>query len=282
MEKLSRVKKYEDLRKQIEANVETSMDLEKQTSIETLHTIDPSHYKKMKIEDTSPKREQNEVFEEDAETFQFKNEFLDEFINEVREYNLKKGNRVEDDTQMDILSQLKGTAPKRNQYISPLETEELTFGLKDTTSSFSKEEIAKQVQELLQDDDVLETSNNHDSSYIVRPFQIEKEDMVEQQNNVENDTNNIELHVEEAEPVVDETMEISLVNEMDEVSRKLVEETQKMKVQLDNYEEELTGLNNGLDRTHRMLNIILCLLIICLIGAIGFVVYYVVQSGGIL
>ena len=93
MEKLSRVKKYEDLRKQIEENAETEMDLEKETSMETLHTIEPAHYKKVKIEGTLPKREQMEQFEEHTDTFQFKNEFLDEFINEVREYNLKKGNR---------------------------------------------------------------------------------------------------------------------------------------------------------------------------------------------
>lgn len=67
----------------------------------------------------------------------------------------------------------------------------------------------------------------------------------------------------------------------DDVS-KLVEQTQKMKLQLDSYEEELTDLNDGLDRTHRMLNIILCLLIVCLIAAIGFVVYYILQSGGVI
>lgn len=276
MEKLSRVKKYEDLRKQIEENAETEMDLEKETSMETLHTIEPAHYKKVKIEDTLPKREQMEQFEEHTDTFQFKNEFLDEFINEVREYNLKKGNRLEDDTQMDILSQLKGSAPKRSQYISPLESEELTFGLEDTTASLSKEEIAKQVQELLQDETPLEEESmsghkqEEKTAYEVKAVPMEEAFAKE-----ESSQEKAEATMDLGSVLPQETMA------SDDVS-KLVEQTQKMKLQLDSYEEELNDLNDGLDRTHRMLNIILCLLIVCLIAAIGFVVYYILQSGGVI
>ena len=64
--------------------------------------------------------------------------------------------------------------------------------------------------------------------------------------------------------------------------QKLVEETQQLRRQLDEYEDELTDLSDGVEKNNRILNVILCCLILALLGVIAFVIIMLVKAGGTL
>lgn len=62
--------------------------------------------------------------------------------------------------------------------------------------------------------------------------------------------------------------------------KKLIEETQQLRVQLDEYEGELSDLSSGVEKNNRILNFILCFLILVLLVIIGFIGYYLWQATG--
>ena len=67
--------------------------------------------------------------------------------------------------------------------------------------------------------------------------------------------------------------------ENDTMHRKLMEETQQLRVQMDEYEEELTDLSDGVEKNNRILNFILAFLIFILLAIIGFIAYYIWKGG---
>ena len=77
----------------------------------------------------------------------FTNEYLDDFIKEVREYNIRKGTRESDNTQADILYQLNAAnRAKRSHYIQEIQDEPQPEEPKKTV--LSRDDIALQVQNL--------------------------------------------------------------------------------------------------------------------------------------
>ena len=76
------------------------------------------------------------------------------------------------------------------------------------------------------------------------------------------------------------------VQEIDDVQpdntyhKKLIEETQQLRVQMDEYEEELTDLSDGVEKTNKLLNFVLCFLILVLLVVIGFIGYSIWKAGG--
>ena len=114
MEKLSRVEKYKELRESMDAVQERSsggkptiepvelrrqlqqIDQPQQEETQSRHSHTPPRFsKEIDVEQT---------YDTGKETFH--NEYLDDFLNEVKEYNIEKGNRLSDNTQIDILLQL--------------------------------------------------------------------------------------------------------------------------------------------------------------------------------
>ena len=63
--------------------------------------------------------------------------------------------------------------------------------------------------------------------------------------------------------------------------QKLVEETQQLRVQLNEYEDDLNDLSEGVEKTNKMLNVILGCLILALLVIIGIIIYWVIQAGGL-
>ena len=83
-----------------------------------------------------------------------------------------------------------------------------------------------------------------------------------------------------------EDVEEEDVQEIDDVQpdntyhKKLIEETQQLRVQMDEYEEELTDLSDGVEKTNKLLNFVLCFLILVLLVVIGFIGYSIWKAGG--
>lgn len=310
MEPISRVKKYENLRKQIEHNTGSDELAEEQIQQyeERLNTIDPSIFKKVNIREDAyiPERERTtHSYQDETPASEFRNEYLDDFINEVREYNIKKGNRENENTQIDILNQLNAVSrTKRTNYIEDIQDEVLEPTPNDTMS-ISKDDIAAQVQILLQEDEAIENVTNvvreplssSQEEQVAKTQPIPIQAMAKEQRQ-QPPVAKVQPRVKE--PVVQKAMEetrsyakpkasvVPSVQEQMEAERerrlqqKLVEETQQLRTQLNEYEDDLNDLSEGVEKTNKMLNIILCCLILALLVIIAVIIYWVVgKAGGI-
>lgn len=287
MEKLSRVKKYESLRKAIEIDNNIDAAEDSKSSEQALKSFDSSIFKKAAIkEETAPKRakEEKEVEGKESSTSDtFTNEYLDDFIKEVRDYNIRKGNRQSEDTQVDILYQLNAeNRAKRTRYLQEIKDKQddtIIEPLSDEENGkpvLSKEDLAKEVQQLLIDEDVQDST-----------FDEEAQDTdVEELSEKLMQTQQIDLHQAAALvlPSDDEKEDIEDSvkpnDEEDSLHKKLIEETQQLRVQLDEYEGELSDLSSGVEKNNRILNFILCFLILVLLVIIGFIGYYLWQATG--
>ena len=67
-----------------------------------------------------------------------------------------------------------------------------------------------------------------------------------------------------------------------ELREKLMNETVQLRVQMDEYENELNDMNDSVSYTNRMLNFILVLLILALLVVLGIVVYWILLEKGMI
>lgn len=232
MEKLSRVKKYEDLRNQIDSSSENNEN-----------RIEPLIFKKMEI-DESPKREK-EIKINESDTFV--NEYMDDLIKDVKKYNLEKGLIQSDITELDILNQLKNpTRLKREDYVQVIEDDPK---LDENTIAQSKQEIAMQIQQLL---------------------------------NEENEGMNVSKVEPQGQPISEEVVNETETGESvdpEEIQR-LNEQTTQIKIKMEKQEENIADLSQDIDKTNRLLNFILIILVISLFVVIGITVFTVLKSSG--
>lgn len=278
MEQFSRVKKYEQLRNDIEqkdatnnAGEQAILDITKVK--EETQTYTPTHEKDVRFVEETKTPELDSTF---------KNEYLDSFIQEVREYNIKKGVREYEDTKLDILQQLNSkNRERRANYVEKIEEEPREMS--DETM-----EISKQVFSLLNEND---TPQEEMPQPIVEDVEevveVVKAPVVEEVVEVSPTrvTSELEARIASLESQLVETtqqMQKSKMNEddFDSFSKKeLIEQTQKLKVQMDEYKDELEDLNTGIDSNNKLLNIIITILIVALLAVIGVVVYWLVAGG---
>ena len=60
----------------------------------------------------------------------------------------------------------------------------------------------------------------------------------------------------------------------------VLEETQKLRIQLSDYEKELVNMNESVLSSHRVLNMVVFFLVLVLIVMLGFAIYWVLYSKG--
>lgn len=295
MEKLSRVKKYEELRKSIETEntvndpARDSMGDEQQ---EALKKFDSSILKKANIDENAyvPVREKAATEQKEQEHSviddTFTNEYLDDFIREVREYNIKKGNRESEDTQIDILSQLNAVnRAKRAHYvedIKEIDEEE------DRRQVVSRDTIAQEVQNLLNVEPSINESELDDDIYATTELILEDDVTSVNELPITEETQPLKKPAAKKilQPIYEmsdtdlyDTQSIPTVKEENTIHKKLMEETQQLRVQMDEYEDELTDLSDGVEKNNKILNFILCFLILVLLVIIGFIGYYIWKGG---
>lgn len=335
MEKLSRVQKFENLRKTIEDEALVSDDNSNKhmtSYIDKVNSVEPTllNFSNDENDVYIPERERREFPQNLEQNFNsmddFRNEYLDDFINEVREYNIQKGNRESDNTQIDILNQLHAVNhPKRSEYVETIH-ESNSEVMKGSTQN----DIAAQVKSLIDegDDSYFDLANQMQEPLLEAQTQelygmnLNK-DLSKLENNntniekgnlnrsldsfssskVPNSTNvtqvmnlsQMQAHTEEKaikdslvnDPKEERKLEVKNEVQLKEEEReralhqKLVEETQQLRVQLNEYEDDLNDLSEGVEKTNRMLNIILGFLILALLVIIGIIIFWIVQAGGV-
>ena len=72
---------------------------------------------------------------------------------------------------------------------------------------------------------------------------------------------------------------VNEIKESDDINQ-VLEETQKLRVQLNDYEKELIDMNESVMSSHRVLNIVVFILVLVLIVMLGFAIYWVLYSKG--
>lgn len=272
MEIKSRVKKYEQVRDGIQQTKEES------NSIQSVFRNEENINNEQSYEPTRQKKTTTEIDYSVEDNTSFKNEYLDSFIQEVKEYNIQKGNRYHEDTKLDILEQLNAqNRDKRKRYI---EKEEIVYNNSDYVlpddNKASNEEISQQIFSLLDSsDEVFEDTN-------VPPVPDKEVITVVDQQLVDR-INQLETQLEQT---VDFTQEIlKQKEELENLSNKpnedLLEQTTQMQIEMDKQKVDLTDLNKEVDSNNRLLNVIITIQVLALLGIIGAVVYWLV-SGGII
>ena len=247
MEKLSRVKKYENLRRQIDTNTIEENNTEKS---------DPVLFKKMELTEEVPPRREREFSLPKKDSDTFVNEYMDDLIRDVKQYNREKGLLQSDITEIDILNQLKNPARlRREDYVKTIEEEPK---IDENTLVQSKKEIAMQIQELLKEEN---TSGMNVTK--VEPAEEATASKSDEELQADDDENAVSKDIEAAQ-------HIQMLNE----------QTQQMKIKIEKQEEEMNELSSDIDKTNRLLNIILLILVIALFAVIGFTVFMILRNSG--
>lgn len=277
MDKLSRVQKYAQLRENIENDHSNDENIFHDEQIETLKKIHPNYQKKDNFVH-KPKHEQinsgfdeeeNSVYryqeEEDDSTSQFTNEYLDDFLNEVKDYNLKKGNRRVDNTQADILRQLnQKTHQRRVEYLAKIndEDKEIDFNDEDEiyTSTLSKEEIAQEIKNLAQ------VSEN----ITLEPKKIAQTKMHEPL---------VEKKMDTSTAIKPKSLEVTDTFNMQEIADKMIERTQQLYREVEVYQNDVKIMEKKISKANVALNTILVILILSLLIIIGIIAFMIVNNG---
>lgn len=302
MEKKSRLRKYESLR--------NSINLEEEAGSETSRTADTFIQKQndAKIsEDTyKPERETVDFYKDIKSSVsprddeRFTNEYLDDFVKEIREYNMAKGNRDLENTQADILFQLNEKRHRnRSMYIDKIEEQnDNEQNNEKEEGQMSNEDIAQQVHSLLneKDDDLTSVFSPIFGEEIKDELIIDEN--LHEEENVEASASAInEIEEEKEEEVFEEVapeesyntefIEDSALNVKSDNAisdRERIEdtlyETQQLKTQLDNCEDKISNLNESVGSTNKLLSWFLGFLIIALLVLFGYIAYMIYNIGG--
>ncbi|MCI6272968.1 MAG: hypothetical protein MR601_08490 [Erysipelotrichaceae bacterium] len=267
MAKLSRLAKYEELRNKLQNDSESdikSNDLSEYAN--KLNRIDSNSFKAMERSESGnhdpihARREEylnttsipKQKVPTSAHSNSFDNEYLDEYINEVKQYNKQQGLIVSEDTQRNILSEIYGDRKKvEKPYPSQINhTSEIPFkksmtnpysSLSDDDLEATRNTIALEVQSLINANNEYNLDNENTNSDLARQFEYQQTER-----------------------------------------KKLIEETDKMKLQLDEYEDNLSEFDDKVENTNRILNFVLIIMIFVLIVILGFVIYWVLLNKGII
>lgn len=316
MAKLSRTEKYKDLRESLQNDVGQEIETkdlhrfqDRLNQIDsnnfappsdvpdTANDHDPIHVRRTAYQ--SPRvdvqRAQVQTNESDSLNFEhddsqdepaFANDYLDRYINEVKQYNIAQGNAVSENTEVNILDRLKKEQPApavdrpfqdRETSRNARRTTQVPFINQNVTPNAYREEdeapsapdnardIASTVRGLVDDDTPSKKQK-------VR----QKAPSYQQQEQV----NNEEVpDLDQDGHHVMSTGEFNRRMELERTTRQqLLNETTQMRAQLDDYEDNLSEVSDKMRHTNQILNIVLVVLIIALIIVLLIVIYWIFLS----
>ncbi len=215
------------------------------------------------------------LFEDNENDSTADNDFLDQYIREVKQYNIDQGNALSENTSLNILRQM-GNLPQSSQTSAPLrpypaekpapvqkkpepvrqDTADIPF-----TRPAPKPQPKPQVKQEQTDELPVLKPITADSSTMSRD-----DIMAEVQNLVNNAKPG-----HQAPPAKQE----------DDTRRQLLNETTQMRAQLDDYEDNLSEVNDRMQQTNRILHMVLIVLIAAMLVVFGLVIYFIVLARGV-
>lgn len=225
----------------------------------------------------------------------FDNDYLDQYIREVKEYNIAQGNAVSENTTVNVLHNLQkntkeeeGTPAPRKPYSS---TNSTVKNKQQVPYSSNTPEVQKSFEDTADIPFITpkkySSSSNSSSYYDSEPVSSDsqsrtKEDiMAEVQSMVNGKVSEQPVSSRPApvRPSYDQDSFARMSYDTDRTTRQqLLNETTQMRAQLDDYEDNLSEVTDKMRRTNSILNIVLIVLIISLIVILGIVIYIITQS----
>jgi hypothetical protein len=157
MSEFSRVKKYAQLREELANDNESEVKSEALAPYaDRLSRID-TRYQPMETPKAthSPLHTRNAAYApvDEPVTFEestFNNEYLDQFIEEVKQYNMRKGYRKSDDTKSEVLLKVKEISEPQKSQPQPMA---IKHDIETDDFTENDQTISMQVQQLVNDED---------------------------------------------------------------------------------------------------------------------------------
>lgn len=313
MAKYSRMKKYENYRNQIQMGNEDSLasnDLkdfsERLSRIDATiakdvngsmmnHTAKPTrvrHYEQPSQEYATPVVntpiasnvvEQPLPQNQDAKNTEFKNEYLDEFLDEVKKYNVDNGYANTEDTQLNIFSQLKGEQPKKTNVIESYQNGNELY---EQTNKVKASEVAN-------NNDLMDSSQLSS----VQESVLDKRNSITQElQTLLNADPDIATELtsasvkDEVKPLEVNQSMASKVNEpaplrnesVDDLLTKTAKQTVSLAQAYDEMDEDLDELEDKMGKNTRIVNFVLALIVLALIVVLIVIVYAILLMRGII
>ncbi len=216
----------------------------------------------------------------------FDNDYLDQYIREVKQYNIDQGNAETENTQVNILRQLqRNQTPQPKAPTRPYPKEEkhdftpdIPFRKVDYGQPITPKKQAVQpadeptTQNLSKEDIMAEVQNMVNGS----TGQTKKVDF--------NDIMGSDTPFEDNDSFLTPDVSTDTFKQNFEKERlsqkKLIEETTKLRITLDEYEENLNEMNDKVHRTNQIMNAVLIAVIISLLVVLCIVIYFIVITKG--
>ena len=274
----------------------------------------------------------------------YDNDYLDQYIREVKQYNIEQGNSSLENTSMDILRKIKGDTaaskkiqearktPVKKPYSNSTGTTDIPF------MSSNKQRTSQPARPVVpsQQDNLFDVPYTGDNNHMNDPMSLTKEDIMaevknlmnEKRSNPQNSLPEIPAftprvsHMDSRDymsqnttsfPPLDNTAQFgdtfadlmnpqeprneAVVNQHNDsddafamfpkktenyesTNQRLLNETTQMRIQLDNYEANLTDVNEKMQYTNHVLNIVVVVLILLLLILLLLAIYGIVMNSG--
>ncbi len=274
----------------------------------------------------------------------YDNDYLDQYIREVKQYNIEQGNSSLENTSMDILRKINGDTaaskkiqearktPVKKPYSNSTGTTDIPFmsSNKQRTSQPARPVVSSQ------QDNLFDVPYTGDNNHVNDPMSLTKEDIMaevknlmnEKRSNPQNSLPEIPAftprvsHMDSRDymsqnttsfPPLDNTAQfgdtfadlmnpqeprneaaVNQHNDSDDAfamfpkktenyestNQRLLNETTQMRIQLDNYEANLTDVNEKMQYTNHVLNIVVVVLILLLLILLLLAIYGIVMNSG--
>lgn len=274
----------------------------------------------------------------------YDNDYLDQYIREVKQYNIEQGNSSLENTSMDILRKIKGDTaaskkiqearktPVKKPYSNSTGTTDIPF------MSSNKQRTTQPARPVVpsQQDNLFDVPYTGDNNHVNDPMSLTKEDIMaevknlmnEKRSNPQNSLPEIPAftprvsHMDSRDymsqnttsfPPLDNTAQfgdafVDLMNPQEprnetaatqnsdsddafamfpkktenyeSTNQRLLNETTQMRIQLDNYEANLTDVNEKMQYTNHVLNIVVVVLILLLLILLLLAIYGIVMNSG--
>ena len=309
----SRVQKNRDLHQKLSNSIESDVESRELSQFANrLNQID-DQFKKMNLpegEEHKPQRARHNNIEEELlvkdkpvqqpVTFDtFESTYLKDFLDEVKEYNVKKGYRDDEDTQSNIMSKITGRPTIRKAADDPIQA---VLNEIDSDLAVSEDQEMESIRifsvDTLMEDETVTPSENADLdqtiALAVQEMVMDEEETASpsepayEEEMVEDVPMTLESYLDEVpedfsdiedideELIVDEELDLDLDDDFDIDSldvdaltndafhRELIEQTQTLQHRIVDQEKHIEDMSDTIVRTNRMLNAVLAILLLAI------------------
>ena len=280
MGELSRMKKYEDLRNKLQEVDESISTKELSRFEKRLNELDANNFSVSNQiandNHSALHARQNEFTSSlplDKATNEDKQSFYDEYINEVKQYNLEQGNAISTNTSVNVLNQIKdemnyqnSQKPYQSNYKRPENTTSVPHFANQSISHdyLDRESNTEQIA-------VIE-----DSPFVEDSHTMSKDDIMAEVQSLVN--GNLK---DSYSPMGTDTFQRHISTDSRSAQQQILNETTQMRAQLDDYEDNLSEVNGKVHEVLRLSNIILTVFIIFLVVALIIFIYLLILSRGV-